>query len=96
MPRTLIAGTVKPCDLAAAAREVQIVIDAARTPTACPISQISHRACSFSSVVAKHRGAHQPVHRRRRKARVASDRHAPVRDGDVRAEQSNSELRSCP
>src|SRR6185437_7499625 len=49
IPRTLIAGTVKPWVFPAPRARYRSWIDAGRTPTAWPISQIIQRACCFSS-----------------------------------------------
>src|SRR6185437_6394027 len=49
MPRTLIAGTLKPWVLPSPRARYRSWIDAGRTPTAWPISQIIQRACCFSS-----------------------------------------------
>ena len=53
MPRTLIAGTVKPCISPRPRAMYRSWIDAGRTPTFCPSSHRSQRASSFCSSAPK-------------------------------------------
>ena len=87
MPRTLIAGTVKPCVSPRPRAMYRSWIDAARTPTAWPSSQISQRACSFSSPSPKTAARTSVSIARRGQRRVARHGDASVADGDVGAEQ---------
>src|SRR6185437_2960241 len=71
IPRTLIAGTVKPWVFPCPRARYRSWIDAGRTPTAWPISQIIQRACCFSSS--------PPNTAARTRLSIAAERSAPSR-----------------
>ena len=95
MPRTLIAGTVKP-DVSPRPRAMyrSSIDDALNANRLAELPDQPSRV--FFGAVAEHRRANEAIHRRRGERGVALDRHAVLAHDDVHRRTVNSTLRSYP